>query len=275
MQRKAGPEFNLLGIPTGTPLEVTGQDTTTGFNVSLLLTPLRNPNGKPLLNMGFVYRNQVTLDLKGVFLVNGASVADTRAEFALPQVFSGAFAVWPIRDAVKEWKVELDVDYADWSAHKELNLQLSNGAPLPFPPDFMPNYGQAYIVMVGTEYKWLTSPILSDWEIAVRGGYVHSETPIPEMNFDPAVPDSDYNAFSVGLGLLCQSKGLFLRLIECGQDGSLGTQAIGIDLAYQAVPYDSRTINTHVRSDLGSPSVVIGTWDTTVHVGAINLRMVF
>lgn len=84
MQRKAGPEFNLLGIPTGTPLEVTGQDTTTGFNVSLLLTPLRNPNGKPLLNMGFVYRNQVTLDLKGVFLVNGAPVADTRAEFALP-----------------------------------------------------------------------------------------------------------------------------------------------------------------------------------------------
>jgi len=74
-KRLAGPEFGPLGIPSGSVLEVNGVDTAVGFNLSVLVTPLR-VNDKPRLNLGLVYRSPVTLKLSGVFLVNSRHVAD-------------------------------------------------------------------------------------------------------------------------------------------------------------------------------------------------------
>ena len=59
----------------GSTLEANGKDTALGFNASLLLTPIRNEAGKPLLNFGFVYRNGADLKLEGDFLANGGKVA--------------------------------------------------------------------------------------------------------------------------------------------------------------------------------------------------------
>ena len=55
-----------------------------------LVTPFRNGDGKPLANIGLVYRSQATLHLKGQFLANGAPVADARTTIVLPQMSSGA-----------------------------------------------------------------------------------------------------------------------------------------------------------------------------------------
>ena len=60
-KRIAGPEFALVGIPPGSVLEVNGIDTAVGFNVSILVSPLRNADDKPRLNVGLVYRSPVTL----------------------------------------------------------------------------------------------------------------------------------------------------------------------------------------------------------------------
>jgi len=57
----------------------------------------------------------------------------------LPRIVTGAIAVWPIRNQRRKWKVEVDLDYADWSAFQNLNLTLSNGLTIPFPRD----YGEA------------------------------------------------------------------------------------------------------------------------------------
>ena len=77
-RRLAGPEFGALGISLDSSLEANGTDTAMGFNAGLLFTPLErwNANGKPCLNMAFVYRSQVTLSLDGEFLVNGSSMFD-------------------------------------------------------------------------------------------------------------------------------------------------------------------------------------------------------
>ena len=122
-----------------------------GFNASFLWTPLRSDDEKPLVNVAFVYRSQTDLDIEGEFLAAGTFFANAQTTLELPQVFTGAIAVWPIRNQKREWKVEVDLDYADWSAFQDLNLKLFNDLTVPFPRD----YGHAYVVMAGTEYKWL------------------------------------------------------------------------------------------------------------------------
>ena len=47
-----------LGIPAGSNVELSGKDTAAGFNTSLLYTALRNEDGKPLANIGIVYRRR-------------------------------------------------------------------------------------------------------------------------------------------------------------------------------------------------------------------------
>lgn len=67
----------------GSKVELSGKDTAAGFNASLLYTALRNADGKPLANIGIVYRSQATLHLSGALLANGAKVSDARATLVL------------------------------------------------------------------------------------------------------------------------------------------------------------------------------------------------
>ena len=258
--------------PPGTRMEVNGGDTAAGFNVSLLYTPFRNADGKPLANVAFVYRSQATLHLTGNLLANGGTVADASTTLVLPQIFTGGMAVWPIRDRHREWKLELDVDMTGWKSVRNTDVHLSNGATIPFPQ----NWRNTYTTMIGTEYKWLQPAPLPAWEVALRGGYWHSQTPIPDTSFLPTIPDADQHAMSVGLGFLCKENGRFLGLIECGsaEGGVLRPKAIGLDLAYQAIFYETRTVTGNVNP-VAVPGVVNGTYQTTLHVGSINLRVNF
>ena len=253
LQQSPAPGFNL---------EANGTDTALGFNASLLWTPLRNAVGKPLLNFGFVYRNGADLNLDGQFLAGGALVADASTTIELPDVYTWAIAGWPIRNTQHEWKIEMDLEYADWSDFKDLNLQLSNGAVLPQPR----NYGDAWILMVGTEFKALSPPALPKWDVSLRAGYVYSESPISSRDFDPSNPDSDYSALSAGLGFLCHAPGKFLGVLPCD---SFGAKAMGLDLAYQVLLYQTRGISNNRQP------VLNGEWDTTLHVGALSFRVNF
>jgi long-chain fatty acid transport protein len=125
--------------------------------------------------------------------------------------------------------------------------------------------------MVGSEYRWLSIASLAGWEVAARGGYVRSLTPVPSSTLDPTVPDANYNAFSIGVGWLCRGPGSFLGVLPCGDaQGRWWTQkAIGLDLAYQAVVYDSRRISSNVDPRVN------GRWETLTHVGSLSLNVRF
>jgi len=256
----------------GSNQEANGTDTALGFNASLLLTPFRNEAGKPLLNFGFVYRNGTDLKLKGDFLSNGEKVADARTTIELPDIYTWAIAGWPIRNARHEWKIEVDMEYADWTDFKDLDLHLSDFKNPALPPGFTQtisqprNYRDTWLLLIGTEFKALSPPVLPNWDVALRAGYIRSETPIPSRTFEPTVPDSDYNAFSAGVGFLCHAPGKFLGILPCD---SLGAKAIGLDLAYQVLLYQTRGINNNQQPLLD------GKWDTTLHVGALSLRVNF
>jgi long-chain fatty acid transport protein len=130
--------------------------------------------------------------------------------------------------------------------------------------------------MVGTEHKWLHPEMLPNWEIALRGGYWHSQAPTPDSAFNPSVPDADNHSISVGLGFLCKDGGRFLGLIECRSSEKLGfmTQAIGLDMAYKALLYETRTVSGNANP-IAIPGSVNGTYQTTYHIGSINLRVNF
>ena len=261
LQQNAAPG-NPFGIPAGTGLEANGSDTTLGFNASLLWTPLRNAQSHPLLNLAFVYRNGADLDIDGEFLAGGTRLAGAQTTIELPNIYTWAIAGWPIRNADHAWKVEVDVEYADWTDFEDLNLKLSNGATIPN----RRNYGDAWVVLIGTEFTAFSPHPLPKWDVSLRGGYVRSETPVPSRTFDPSNPDSDYNAFSVGLGFLCHTGGKFLGLLPCS---GFGGKTIGLDLAYQVLLYETRDIKNNQQPLLN------GTWDNTIHVGALSLKMQF
>ena len=262
----------LPGIPPGTPLEINGGNTASGFNVSLLYTPFRNAQGKPLANIGLVYRSQATLHLKGNFLANGGLLADASTTLVLPQIFTGGIALWPVRDQDREWKLELDVDYTGWKSFRNTDVHLSNGATIQFPQ----NWQSSYTTMIGTEYKWLQLEHMPGWEIAVRGGYWYSQNAVPDSSFTPTVPDANNHSLSVGLGLLCKGQGHFLGLFPCGTSDRKWYQpsALGLDLAFQALLYETRTV-TGNQNPVAIPSSVNGTYQTTWYIGSLNLRMNF
>lgn len=255
-----------LGIPAGSRVELKGSDTTAGFNVSLLYTPFRNADGKPLANIGLVYRSQAVLSLSGQFLANGRVQADATAPLALPSVYSGGFAIWPVRDRTHEWKWELDVDYIGWKANRDNNVQLSTGSRILQPQ----NWRNTYNVMIGTEYKWLRLERLPEWEVALRGGFTNQQTQVPDYTFNPGVPSAETQIPSVGLGLLCKEQGMLFGA-KCGDlgIGSLKPKAVGLDLSYQAAFYEDRTITGNRNS------TVDGRYKTLIHVGGFTLRFEF
>lgn len=263
-----------LGIPacstmelSSSTMELSGKDTAAGFNASLLYTALRNADGKPLANIGVVYRSQATLHLNGALLADGAKVSDARATFVLPQIMTGAIAIWPVRTHEREWKLEMDVDYVGWKSVRNLDVMLGNGVTIAQPQ----NWRSTYAVNLGTEYKWLALESLPNWEVALRGGYTNQQSQMPDMTFDPGIPSSDLHVVGGGLGLLCKEQGLLLGLMRCGDIGvgSLKPKAIGIDLSFQAALYEDRTVAGNRNP------TVDGTYRTTLFLGSASIRMVY
>lgn len=259
-------ERKAIPVP-GVTTELNGKDTAAGFNASLLYTPLRNADGKPVANIGIVYRSQATLHLSGALLQNGAKVSNADATLVLPQVITGAVAIWPVRTREREWKLEIDVDYVGWKSVRNLDVHLSNGATIPQPA----NWQSTYAVMVGTEYKWLTLESLPDWVVALRAGYTSQQTQMPDQTFDPGIPSANVNIVGAGLGLECREGGRFFGLIPCGDlgIGAVRAKSIGLDLSYQASIYDQRTITGNQNP------VVNGLYKTTLHTGGVSIKLTF
>ena len=251
----------------GVKTELFGKDTAAGFNASLLYTALRNAEGRPLANIGVVYRSQATLHLSGELLANGAKVSDARATLVLPQIITGAIAIWPVRTKEREWKVEMDVDYVGWKSVRNLDVTLGDGTTITQPQ----NWRSTYAVMIGTEYKWLVLESLQNWEVALRGGYTNQQTQMPDLTYDPGIPSSDLHVVGGGLGLLCKEQGSFLGLVRCGDlgVGSLKPKAIGVDLSLQAGLYEDRTV-----LDNRNPTVD-GTYRTTLYNGSASIRVIY
>jgi long-chain fatty acid transport protein len=149
---------------------------------------------------------------------------------------------------------------------RNFDVHLSSGAMLPNPQ----HWNNVVSVSLGTQYTWLHLPRHEDWELALRAGYMHSGSAVPDANFDPAIIDLKSNIFGAGIGLLCRRNGKFLNLVSCGgRKDAPETRAIGLDLAYNVILFEPRTVQ-------GNPNPnVDGTYEAITHVGSINFRLNF
>ena len=250
-------------FPPGALVEVNGTDTAVGFNLGGLLTLWRT-GGKPRLNFAFVYRSPTTLRLKGELQLNGTKLNDTVIDLKLPQIFNWGVALWPLRNETSEWKVEVDLDYVDWGSFNNTDVHNADTGEVQLPQPR--NWKSVFVIKVGTEYKWLHLSSMPNWEMALRAGYIRSETPVPNSTFEPLVPDADFNGFSIGIGMICKGHARFLGIVPC--QNSI-TKSIGLDLTYVNQLYESRTIKNNPQA------LVNGKYDTTLHAGGIGLRMTF
>jgi long-chain fatty acid transport protein len=255
----------VFGIPAGASVEFNGKGTGAGATVSLLYTPLRNGDGKPLASIGLVYRTQAVVPLSGSLLVNGTKVADASTNLVLPQIYTGAIAIWPVRTNEREWKLELDVEYVGWKSNRDLDVHLSSGGVIPQPQQWK----TVPVVAVGTEYKWLNPEWLPHWDVAVRSGYTRTENPVPDTTFNPGTPSLSSNTLSIGAGFLCKGQGRFLGLVPCGGASALWPKAIGLDVAFQEWFYEPRTVAGNLNP------TVNGTYQAYVHLGAVSVKFMF
>ncbi|TKB72390.1 MAG: long-chain fatty acid transporter [Nitrospira sp.] len=255
----------VFGIPAGASVEFNGNGTGAGATVSLLYTPLRNSDGKPIASVGLVYRTQAVVPLSGSLLVNGAKVADASTNLVLPQIYTGAIAIWPVRTSEREWKLELDVEYVGWKSNRDLDIHLSSGGVFPQPQQWK----TVPVVAIGTEYKWLNPSWLPHWDVAVRSGYTHTENPVPDMTFNPATISISSNTLSIGAGFLCKGQGRFLGMVPCGGASALWPKGIGLDVAFQEWFYEPRTVAGNLNP------TVNGTYHAYVHLGTVSAKFVF
>jgi long-chain fatty acid transport protein len=249
----------------GTSVELNGNGTGAGATVSLLYTPLRNGDGKPIASVGLVYRTQAVVPLSGSLLINGAKVADASTNLVLPQIYTGAIAIWPVRTSEREWKLELDVEYVGWKSNRDLDVHLSTGGPILQSQQWK----TVPVVAVGTEYKWLNPAWLPHWDVAVRSGYTRTENPVPDRNFNPGTISISANTLSIGAGFLCKGQGQFLGLIPCGGASALWPKAIGLDVAFQEWFYEPRTVAGNLIP------AVDGTYHAYVHLGTVSFKVMF
>lgn len=254
----------MFGIPAGASVEVNGKGTTAGVTVSLLYTPLKNADGKPIASIGLVYRSQAVLPLNGSLLVNGQKVADASTNLVLPTIYTGGMAVWPIRTREREWKLEFDLDWVGWQAMRNLDLQLSTGTTVPQPQQWK----GVPVIAVGTEYKWLNPGWLPQWDVAVRSGYTRTENPVPDLTFNPGILSLSSNTISVGIGFLCTQGGHFMGVVPCGGESALWPKAIGLDVAYQEWIYERHTVTGNINP------TVNGSYNAYVHLGTVSFKFI-
>jgi long-chain fatty acid transport protein len=143
------------------------------------------------LSLGVMYRSQVTLDFEGKGDFDIAQPyrdqlppdGDITTTIVLPQQVWAGVAVRPI----PQLELELDGVWIDWSAFKELRINLPADQVTVAPQ----NYEDKITVRFGAEYD-------INEQAAVRAGFVYDPTPIPDTTQSAQLPDA--NRINVALG---------------------------------------------------------------------------
>ncbi len=189
-------------------------------------------------SFGFMYRSPIDVKYKGKIYMDGLEGAYATAAYfggssyeteitsksTLPQSILLGYCYKPD----DKWRFEFDMEWMDWSTIQEEKIDYpseSNATRLsvlnsgnPTPKDWHSTFSYA----LGTEYK------VNDF-LKLRGGYFYHKTPIPQANFDTALPDATSNSVTVGAGINLNKN-------------------TTIDFAYAAMFFAKRKIDNNVGS---------------------------
>lgn len=129
--------------------------------------------------------------------ISAESGFDTSIEF--PAVAALGYAV-KITDKVR---VEVDVEWVQFSKYDELSLDAGQNNPLVQRPGSA-NPMAPVVVPQKWDDTW-TYGLGAEWDVrsdlTLRAGYIFLESPVPEETLAPTLPDADRHVISVGAGL--------------------------------------------------------------------------
>ena len=108
--------------------------------------------------------------------------AKTRLQFPQYAVLGYSFRPTP------DWNLEADIDWTDWDSLNTLVLKRSDGSQVAVPF----NWTKSFLYELGATYN------LRGYKLSA--GYIYSENSVPSASFNPVIPDSARNIFSVGVG---------------------------------------------------------------------------
>ncbi len=246
----------LSGVPTASPdgnRQLNGTSDGWGYNVGLMYEPIKNHT------FGMNYRSQIQTRIKGktdltnltgaTALVFGGDkyTVDTETDLNLPQSLLLGYA---FKHA--GWTLETDAEWVDYSSigqnmfvfNGEANATrmavLNIGNPVPRQWHSSWNFG------AGANYKFNDM-----WQ--ARGGYFYYPESVPENTWDPAIPESARNAFTIG--------------------GGWTHSFITLDLAYNIILFQKRTIHNSIGA--ASATTVNGEYSTSVHIVSANITYHF
>ena len=187
----AGPTFNfaksnlergILPFP-GNSFKFDGSGYATGFTAGILWQPAKQHS------FGVNYHSGTSIGLDGHSTISIPGYrfyrdkADTQFEF--PEFITAGYSFRPN----EQWNFEFDIDWTNWDRLNTLTLNQKTLGPVPLPF----NWSSSFM------YKFGATRYFSNG-YNVSAGYIYSENSVPNSSFNPVVPDSDRNIFSVGVG---------------------------------------------------------------------------
>lgn len=177
-------------------------------------------------SLGVSYRSPFCVTYRGedelgdipAFMGYGASTITTNveADIHFPAIVIGGYAFKPN----DKWKLEADAEWARWQSMDVLSVAAEDTRIAD--ANYVYEWKNTWAFKFGSEYN------LTD-NLALRCGYVYSESAVPEHTLRPSLPDTDKHIATAGAGI---KRGNWT-----------------IDLAGDIIFYEDREINNNVDNN--------------------------
>jgi|MDSW01.2.fsa_nt_gb long-chain fatty acid transport protein len=229
-------------VATDGQTNLSGHDTTIGFNAGLLLKPMDGTN------IGMHYRSGISHDLEGRLIVTNpvdAGGAVTRiggeAGLDLPDVATLSVA----QHVTNKLQVLASLSHIGWENFNSIPVELATGTLTRTELD----YDDTYAIAVGLRYKPNENWVL-------RAGYQFDETPTNDEHRTTSIPDGDRQWFALGAGYQLNDKW-------------------GVDLGAVYVDVDEEDINLTEAFSATTSGTTTATTEGDVGIVSLSLKYNF
>jgi long-chain fatty acid transport protein len=243
----------LTPSATDGTVDLDGTGTGMNFNLGLLYKPT------DALSIGVSYRSLTKIEFSGDSkFSNMAALASFfpggsgKTTLPMPSDLIAGVAY----NVTKDFTVEADFQYVDWTAYDQLTLDIQQGPASPLGvlqkgKVLVKNWDAGYVIRFGGEYRLD--------KLALRAGLIYDKTPQPDAVVEPMLPDANRIEVTVGLGYEI-------------------SKTISAHVGYQMISFSDRdgTISSQTALYPAIPAVVTkGTYSNSANLLAFNLEFNF
>jgi len=149
-----------------------------GFTAGLLWQPHEQ------WSVGFNYRSATAVTHTGDLLIRPVSPLErSEAEVRFPSHFAFGVSYRP----TPEWNLEFNLEYTEWEELRDVTITRDAAPDLRVPF----NYESGFMYKAGVTRSFRNG-------LSLSAGYFFTENNVKDVSYNPAVPDTDLHAFSVG-----------------------------------------------------------------------------